>query len=55
VGEAALEGLQGVELVNNGFDDSKETNTVWYDPAFVTIEQMEQVLKDARTYLGTAK
>jgi hypothetical protein len=55
VGEAVLEGLKGVELVNNGYDDSKETNTVWYDPALISIDQMEQALKDAGTYLGTAK
>jgi hypothetical protein len=55
VGEAVLEGLKGVELVNNGFEDSTETNTVWYDPAFISIEQMEQALKDAGTYLGTAR
>lgn len=55
MGEAVLEGLHGVELVNNGFDDSMETNTVWYDPAIIRIEQIEQALKDAGTYLGTAK
>jgi len=55
VGEAVLEGLQGVELVNNGFQDFKETNTVWYDPALISIDQMEKALKGAGTYLGTAK
>jgi hypothetical protein len=55
VGEAVLEGLKGVELVNNGFHDSKETNTVWYDPALISIAQMEKALKDAGTYLGIAK
>jgi len=42
-------------LVNNGFQDFKETNTVWYDPAFISIAQMEQALRDAGTYLGTVK
>jgi len=55
VGEEVLEGLKGVELVNNGFHDFKETNTVWYDPAVIGIDQMEKALKDAGTYLGTAK
>jgi copper chaperone CopZ len=55
VGEAALEGLKGIKLVNSGFDDFKETNTVWYDPALISIDQMEQALKEAGTYLGTAK
>lgn len=55
VGEEALEGLKGVETVNNGFHDFKETNTVWYDPALINIEEMEKALKDAGTYLGTAK
>ncbi|MEJ2100933.1 MAG: hypothetical protein P8X68_13260 [Desulfobacterales bacterium] len=53
MGEAALEGLKGIKLVNSGFDDFKETNTVWYDPALIGIDQMEQALKDAGTYLGT--
>ena len=55
VGEDVLEGLQGVELVNNGFRDSTETNTVWYDPAVIRLEEMEKALKDAGTYLGTAQ
>jgi hypothetical protein len=55
VGEAVLEGLKGVELVNSGFDDFKETNTVWYDPALIRIDQMERALRDAGTYLGTAQ
>jgi len=55
VGEAVLDGLPGVEIVNSGFDDFSETNTVWYDPALIRIEQMEQALIDAGTYLGTAQ
>ena len=55
VGEAVLEGLKGVELVNSGFDDFTETNTVWYDPALIRIDQMERALRDAGTYLGIAK
>ena len=55
VGQDALEGLRGVKLVNKGFQDSKETNTVWYDPAEIHIDEMEKALKDAGTYLGTAQ
>ena len=55
VGQDALEGLRGVKLVNKGFQDSNETNTVWYDPAEIRIDEMEKALKDAGTYLGTAK
>jgi copper chaperone CopZ len=55
VGEEALEGLQGVERVGSDFRNTMETNIVWYDPALITIDQMEKALKDAGTYLGTAK
>jgi len=55
VGKEVLEGLQGINLVKNGFRNSKEINTVWYDPAVIRIAEMEQTLKDAGTYLGIAK
>jgi copper chaperone CopZ len=55
VGEEALEGLQGVEHVSSDFHDATETNIVWYDPALTGVDQMEKALKDAGTYLGTAK
>ena len=55
MGEEALEGLYGVELVNSDFHDGVETNVVWYDPALASIDQMKKALKDAGTYLGTAK
>ena len=55
MGEEVLEGLEGVELVNNGFRDSTETNTVWDDPAVIRIDEMEKALKDAGTYLGTTE
>jgi hypothetical protein len=54
VGKAALEGLQGIRKVERGFKDRQEINTVHYDPSAITIEEMEKVLKDAQTYLGTA-
>ena len=55
VGQAALEGLDGVKKVTKGFRSFKEINTVYYDPAVITIEEMEAALKKARTYRGTAK
>jgi hypothetical protein len=53
VGEEVLEGLKGINLVNSGFHNFTETNTVWYDPALITIDEMVSALKDAGTYLGT--
>ena len=55
VGQDALEGLQGVKRVEKGFLNSKEINTVWYDSAEISIEELERVLKDAGTYQGTPK
>ena len=55
VGQAVLEGLDGIQKVENGFRGFKEINTVYYEPAIITIEEMEMSLKKAETYLGTAK
>ncbi len=55
VGKEALEGLKGVKRVERAFRNSKEINTVYYDPSLVTIEEMEIALKKAGTYLGTLK
>jgi hypothetical protein len=44
-----------VERVDRGFRYFKEINTVYYDPAVITIETMEKALKEAGTYLGTDK
>jgi len=55
VGKEALEGLKGVKKVEKAFRYFKEINTVHYDPAIITIEEMEMVLKRASTYLGTVK
>ena len=54
VGQAALEGLDGIRTVKRGFKGFKEINTVYYDPGVITIEEMEATLKKAKTYLGTA-
>ena len=55
VGKKALEGLKGVKKVEKGFHNSKEINTVYYDPNVITIEEMEMALKKAGTYLETLK
>jgi copper chaperone CopZ len=55
VGKEALEGLSGVKRVEKGFRDAQEINTVYYDPAVITIEQMVAALKKAGTYLSTVR
>jgi copper chaperone CopZ len=55
VGKAALEGLKGVKRIEKDFRHSKEINTVYYDPASISIKEMEEVLKKAETYRGTVK
>jgi len=55
VGKEALEGLKGVKRVEKGLRYFKEINTVYYDPAVISIEEMEMALKKAGTYLGTVK
>ena len=32
-----------------------ETNTVYFDPAMITVAEMEHALKKARTYRGTKR
>ena len=53
VGKSALEGLKGVKNVENGWHNLKEINRVYFDPAVVTIGEMEAALKKAKTYQGT--
>jgi copper chaperone CopZ len=53
VGKAALEGLDGVKKVSNGWSDFTEINTVYYDPEKITVKEMEKVLKKAGTYKKT--
>jgi hypothetical protein len=47
--------LEGIKRIEKGFHNSKEINTVYYESSKITIEEMEDALKKARTYLGTAK
>jgi hypothetical protein len=46
--------VNGVKRIKNGWQNFKEINTVYYDPATVTIVEMEAALKKANTYQGTA-
>jgi hypothetical protein len=55
VSEEVLEGLNGVERVNSHILDHHEANTVWYDPTVISVEQMENALKDGAGYLGTVE
>lgn len=55
MGKAALEGLQGVRKVERGFRGFREINTVRYDPAEITVEEMVEALQAAGTYRGTAQ
>ncbi len=48
-------GLKGVNRVERGLWNSKEIDTVYYNPSLITIEEMETALKKAGTYLGTLK
>jgi hypothetical protein len=45
--------LNGVKRIKNGWQNFKEINTVYYDPAAVTVGEMEAALKKAKTYQGT--
>jgi hypothetical protein len=55
VGEAALEGLEGITRIERGFHNFREINTVYFDPSTITIEEMEYALKKAGTYRGAVK
>jgi len=54
VGRAALAGRPGIEEVLSGWRGFREINTVLYDPDLMTIQEMVQILEEARTYRGTA-
>jgi len=53
VGVAALEGQPGILSVEKGWRRFKEVNRVVYDPAKISIERMEQHLREAGTYRAT--
>jgi hypothetical protein len=55
VGMSALEGQPGVMHVTKGWRGFKEVNRVVYDPQQITLEQMQQKLKQAGTYRKTVE
>ncbi len=54
-GARALQGMPGVIRIEKGHRFSRETDTVYYDPAIITIEKMENALKQAGTYRDTIR
>jgi hypothetical protein len=44
-----------VKTVDRGFSGTREINTVHYDPAEISVEDMVNALTRAGTYRGTAK
>ena len=44
-----------MQRVEKGIRYFKEINTVYYDPAVITIKEMETALKKAGTYTGTVE
>ena len=40
--------------MSSGWRGFRETNTVLYDPEFITVEEMVGILKKSGTYRGTA-
>ena len=55
VGKAALDGLKGIKRIQVGWNARGEIDAVTYDPAQITLQEMESRLKDVGTYLGTVK
>lgn len=41
--------------VLSGWRRFRETNTVIYDPARITVEEMVRILKEVKTYRGTVE
>ena len=55
MGSAALEGLEGIKKIEKAFKNSQEINRVYYDPALITIEEMKNALRKAKTYRGIVR
>lgn len=53
MGKTALVGLKGVKEVTSGWRGFMEINSVHFDPSEITIKEMENILKRARTYRET--
>ncbi len=54
-GAKALRGMPGVIRIEKGFRSFREIDTVYYDPAVITVEKMENALKQAGTYRETIR
>ncbi len=54
-GKSALQGLKGIKKIGTGFHYIHETDTVYFDPTVITVEEMEAALKKAGTYVETIK
>jgi copper chaperone CopZ len=54
-GKAALRGMKGIQRIETGFHYLHETDTVYFDPKVVTVEDMEAALQQAGTYLETIR
>lgn len=52
-GKAALQGLNGIKKIETGFHYIHEIDTVYFDPTKITIQEMEDALKRAGTYVET--
>jgi hypothetical protein len=52
VGKAALAGLPGINKVTRGWHNFREIDTVDYDPAVITPDEMIAALKKAGTFKG---
>ncbi len=50
-----MEGQKGIKRVASGRLGSLEINTVVYDPAQISIKEMEKALKKHDTYIKTIK
>jgi len=53
VGAQALAGRPGVLTVERGWSGLHEVDRVVYDPQQIGVEQLEQWLREAGTYVGT--
>jgi len=54
-GKKILSGLEGVKRVENGTEEGKEFNTVYYDPSVITEGEMVDALKAQNVYIGKTK
>lgn len=52
-GKAALQGMKGIHSIETGVHYLHETDTVYFDPKLITVEEMEAALKRAGTFIET--